>query len=86
MFKRFVEPILVACFVVAVILVAIQGIRVIDKETRSVTANALRTILNTAEESLHLWTKTKIKDARNLASQVRFVGITRELLRAPRIR
>lgn len=86
MLKRFVEPFLVACFLIAVILVAVQGIRVVDGETRAVTANALRTVLKTVEESLHFWARSRIKDARTIASQARVVELTQALLRAPRNR
>lgn len=80
------EPIYVALFLGVVFFVAFQGLSIIETENRSAAGKALRTLVHSMEESLHLWSRNRIEDARSLAVRPDLIQVTKSLLALPRTR
>ncbi|MFQ5526769.1 MAG: hypothetical protein ACE5GX_10970 [Thermoanaerobaculia bacterium] len=78
--SRWTEPVLAVLFFALVSAVAWWGVDRIERETRSAGGQSLRTILQTAEQGIHLWFGTRVADAQGIAERPEVVEATMALL------
>jgi diguanylate cyclase (GGDEF)-like protein len=86
MLKQIKEPVLAILFLGIVVVLAMQGMREIEAQTRTAAGKSLQTVLHTTEEDIHLWAQNRINDAQSIALRSEVIDLTKEMLGLPRRR
>ena len=76
--------ILVCCFLMLVVILAWFALGSIKEKIQTDVGDALQIVLQTSQESLNLWAKSKIFHLERLAEDPRLLSLAERQLRVPR--